>query len=222
MICNEEVPKANTNFRQYLALGVGKVWNPWLDEHKSSFILSLNPGIVEYHPAYFSHCSHTFLVILVRRICLMMKALVPWSQKFLLKFLFVEEGASCKAERETRFFLLSSPLRCSLFPSFTRIRSYVLTWFDHSLLSRNLMVNSVIMSVIYKWENSDYKKPGAKKIIFTACHSGKLKLAFTSPDIISTSPKNFLTSRIDFTVLLLYEFLKRHHFPIGQVKNRIQ
>ena len=37
---------------------------------------------------------------------------------------------------------------------------------------------------------------GAKKIIFTACHSGKLKLAFTSPDIISTSPKSFLTSRI--------------------------
>ena len=33
---------------------------------------------------------------------------------------------------------------------------------------------------------------GAKKIIFTACHSGKLKLAFTSPDIISTSPKNVL------------------------------
>ena len=62
---------------------------------------------------------------------------------------------------------------------------------------------------------------GAKKIIFTACHSGKLKLAFTSPDIISTSPKNFLISRIDFTVLLLFEFLKKHHWPIGQVKNRI-
>ena len=28
---------------------------------------------------------------------------------------------------------------------------------------------------------------GAKKIIFTACHLGKLKLAFTSPDVISTS-----------------------------------
>ena len=62
---------------------------------------------------------------------------------------------------------------------------------------------------------------GAKKIIFTACHSGKLKLAFTSPDVISTSPKNFLTSRIDFTVLLFIEFLKKHHLPIGQVKNRI-
>ena len=49
----------------------------------------------------------------------------------------------------------------------------------------------------------------AKKIIFTACHSGKLKLAFTSPDVISTSPKNFLTSRIDFTVLLLFEFLQK-------------
>ena len=34
---------------------------------------------------------------------------------------------------------------------------------------------------------------GAKKIIFTACHSGKLKLAFTSLDVISTTvaPKAF-------------------------------
>ena len=69
--------------------------------------------------------------------------------------------------------------------------------------------------------NSDYKKQGAEKIIFTAYHSGKLKLAFTRPDIILTSPKNFLAIRIDFTVLLLFEFLKKHHLPIGQVKNRI-
>ena len=41
-----------------------------------------------------------------------------------------------------------------------------------------------------------------KESIFTACHSGKLKLAFTSPNVISTSPPNFLMSRIDFTVLL--------------------
>ena len=39
---------------------------------------------------------------------------------------------------------------------------------------------------------------GAKKIIFTACHLGKLNLAYTSPDVISTSPKNVLTSKIDF------------------------
>ena len=32
---------------------------------------------------------------------------------------------------------------------------------------------------------------GAKKIIFSACRSGKLKLTFTSPDVISTSPKSF-------------------------------
>ena len=47
------------------------------------------------------------------------------------------------------------------------------------------------------------RKQDAKKIIFTACHSGMLKLAFTSPGVISTSPKTFLTSRIDFTVLLI-------------------
>ena len=67
----------------------------------------------------------------------------------------------------------------------------------------------------------DLKSQGAKKIIFTPCHSGKLKLAFTSPDFISTSPKSFLTSRIDFTVLLLFKFLKEHHLPVGQVKNRL-
>ena len=37
---------------------------------------------------------------------------------------------------------------------------------------------------------------GAKKVIVTACHSGKLKLTFTSPNIISTSPKNVLMSRL--------------------------
>ena len=62
---------------------------------------------------------------------------------------------------------------------------------------------------------------GAKKIIFTACHSGKLKLAFTSPGVISTRPKSFLTSKIDFTVLLLFELLMKHHLPVGQVKNGI-
>ena len=63
---------------------------------------------------------------------------------------------------------------------------------------------------------------GAKKIIFTACQSGKLKLAFTSPDVISTSPESFLTSRIDFTVLPLFELLKKHHLLVGQViKKRI-
>ena len=56
---------------------------------------------------------------------------------------------------------------------------------------------------------------------FTACHSDKLKLAFTIPDDISTSPKDFLTSRIDFTVFLFFQFLTKHHLPVGQVKNRI-
>ena len=60
---------------------------------------------------------------------------------------------------------------------------------------------------------------GAKKIIFTACHSGRRKLAFTSPDVNSTSPNNVLTSRIDFTVLLLFKFFKKHNLPVGKLKN---
>ena len=31
---------------------------------------------------------------------------------------------------------------------------------------------------------------GAKKVMFTTCHSGELELTFTSPSIISTSPKS--------------------------------
>ena len=50
-------------------------------------------------------------------------------------------------------------------------------------------------------------KLGAKKITFTACHSGNLKLAFPSSDAFSTSLKSFLMSRIDLTVLLLFKFL---------------
>ena len=37
---------------------------------------------------------------------------------------------------------------------------------------------------------------GAKKVVCTAYHSGKLKLTVTSPNIITTSPKNVLMSRL--------------------------
>ena len=37
---------------------------------------------------------------------------------------------------------------------------------------------------------------GAKKAIFTVCDSGKLRVTFTSPNIISTSPKNVFMSRL--------------------------
>ena len=59
-----------------------------------------------------------------------------------------------------------------------------------------------------------------RKSSFSSLPFSKLKLAFTSPDVISTSPKSFLLSRIDFTLLLLFRFLKEHHLPFGQVKNR--
>ena len=35
---------------------------------------------------------------------------------------------------------------------------------------------------------------GAKKIIFTACHPGKLKLAFTSPDVKLFDEQNLFHS----------------------------
>ena len=51
-------------------------------------------------------------------------------------------------------------------------------------------------------------------ILFGVERKSSLQLA-RSPDVISTSPKSFLMSRIDFTVLLLFQFLKKHHLPVG-------
>ena len=59
---------------------------------------------------------------------------------------------------------------------------------------------------------------GAKKIIFIARHLGKLKLTFTNPDVISTSPKSFLRSRINLPLLLLFEFLKNITCLSGKLK----
>ena len=59
---------------------------------------------------------------------------------------------------------------------------------------------------------------GAKKIIFTACHSGKLKLASTSLDVILTGPKNLLTSRIDFTVFCHSNSSKNLTCPSSKLK----
>ena len=104
-------------------------------------IHSLNPGIVEYHLAYFCHSSYTFLVILVRRICLIMKALVPWSQRFFLKNEKKKKETAHSFFRKEKFQEKTSG---------TRVRPQVLTWFNHSRLSRDLKINSVIMTVISK------------------------------------------------------------------------
>ena len=55
---------------------------------------------------------------------------------------------------------------------------------DSSLLDTNLPVNMM-------WKTSHTLIKVQKKSFFIqACHSGKLKLAYTSPNVMSTSPKN--------------------------------
>ena len=58
---------------------------------------------------------------------------------------------------------------------------------------------------------------GAKKVIFTACHSGKLKLTFTSPNVISTSPKNVLISRLISQFFCNLNSSKKLHLPVWHV-----
>ena len=58
-----------------------------------------------------------------------------------------------------------------------------------------------------------YTSPqNAKKVSFTACHSGKLQLACISRRVVLIGLKFFfLMSRIH------YNFLKKIHLPVGQV-----
>ena len=57
-----------------------------------------------------------------------------------------------------------------------------------------VVVVCVVLTRLLIVHSSD--EQGAKKVIFTVCHSGKLKLTSASPNIISTSPKNVLISRL--------------------------
>ena len=62
----------------------------------------------------------------------------------------------------------------------------------------------------------------AKKIIFTACPKGKLKLAVTSPNVISASPKSFLMSRIDFTFFCYFRIPQKNiTCPSGKLKTEL-
>ena len=67
--------------------------------------------------------------------------------------------------------------------------------FSWSVLLLNIALNQSELSKL-NWTVKQFIFQGAKKVTFTACHSGKLKLTFTSPNIISTSPKNVLMSRL--------------------------
>ena len=56
----------------------------------------------------------------------------------------------------------------------------------------------------------------AKKVCFTACHLDKLKLAFTSTNVISTSSKHVLMVRIDLTIPSSENFTG----PMGKLRTK--
>ena len=58
---------------------------------------------------------------------------------------------------------------------------------------------------------------GAKKAIFTACHSGKLKLTLNSPNSISTSPQNVLMSRLISQFFCNLNSSKKFTCPSGKL-----
>ena len=85
-----------------------------------------------------------------------------------------------------------------------------------ALLPTLAVSDKKIQTMLLLWERGNTQ--GAKKVIFTACHSGKLKLTFTSPNIISTSPKNVLMSRLISQFFCNLNSSKNFTCPSGKLK----
>ena len=64
---------------------------------------------------------------------------------------------------------------------------------------------------------------GAKNIIFTACHPGKLKLAFLfyQPRRHFNQHQKLFDEQNAFHSSSVIGISQKHHLPVGQVKNRI-
>ena len=65
---------------------------------------------------------------------------------------------------------------------------------------------------------SSQNHQGAKKIIFTACHSDKLKLTFTNPEVISTSPKAVWRAELILRFFCHLNSSKKITCPSGKLK----
>ena len=68
---------------------------------------------------------------------------------------------------------------------------------------------------------SYFNNAGWKENHFYSLPFAQAEASIYQPRRHFNQPQKLLTSRIDVTVLLLFEFLKKHYLPVGQVKNRI-
>ena len=85
--------------------------------------------------------------------------------------------------------------------------------YTRSLFSIGAKGNRIIRSSV--------KIQGAKKVSFTACHSGKRQLACTSPQVIQLAPKPFLISRIDYNPSVIWISQKNFTCPSGKLRTYI-
>ena len=68
--------------------------------------------------------------------------------------------------------------------------------------------------------NECFPNQGANKVSFTACQSGKLQLARTSPQVISTSPQTLFDQQNWLQSFCNLNFPKKQHFPVRKVKDK--
>ena len=73
-------------------------------------------------------------------------------------------------------------------------------------------------SSFYQWITAGDQ--GAKKVSFTACHSGKLKVAFTSPILLQLAPKTFWWVELISQFFCNLNFSKKLSYPFGKLRKK--
>ena len=92
-------------------------------------------------------------------------------------------------------------------------------WFTHSWKSVWSWQWIGKWLIIGRWVENLPTCKVQRKSVFTACHLGKL--ACTSPQVISTSPKPFLISRIDYNPSVIWISPKNSTCLSGKLRTKI-
>ena len=117
---------------------------------------------------------------------------------------------------------MSACLRSNALPAESTFKWFTVYYLYQILKNRLKSLLSTLLRFLRHRRSSNIppntSSCSAKKFIFTACHSGQLKLAFTSPDIISSTPKSFWRAELMSQFFCYSNCSKNITCPSGKLK----
>ena len=90
------------------------------------------------------------------------------------------------------------------------------------LSSKSINIPSLLMNSTKDFQGKIYKHlPGCKENHFSSLSFGQAEASIYQPRCRFNQPQKRFDKQNRLTILLLFEFLKKYHLPVGQFKNII-